>query len=245
LHSSPKTAACAETPDGPLQLAAARREIYALAQLNQALQEQVVRLAEALARTRRFAFHDELTGLPNRRLLKDHFGQAVARAIRTDCEIVLVFIDLNGFKAVNDRFGHVAADGLLQQLAGRLKSCVRSADTACRFGGDEFVLLLPDISDRPEATAAIDRIIAELAMPYLIDGTPVTVTASVGLAIYPQDGKDYRELLTLADFTMFADKPSGSAPAESLPGPAHLHRTLVRQFAERVPNAAWAGSPDP
>jgi diguanylate cyclase len=219
LNSFPHTAASVAAPDGP-QLAATRREVYAMARLNQALQEQIVRLSDELARTRRFAFHDELTGLPNRRLLKDHFGQAVARAIRTNAEIVLVFIDLNEFKAVNDTFGHVAADGLLQQLAGRLKACVRSADTACRFGGDEFVLLLPDIADKQEAMAAIDRIVAELAIPYVINGVPVSVKASVGMATYPRDGKEYSELLTLADFTMFSDKPSGCFPAESLP--AHV-----------------------
>ncbi|HET6628813.1 MAG TPA: GGDEF domain-containing protein [Woeseiaceae bacterium] len=168
-------------------------------------------------------FHDELTGLPNRRLLKDHFRQAMARAIRSDCEIVLVFIDLNEFKGVNEEFGHVAGDGLLQQVASRLKSCLRITDTACRFGGDEFVLLLPDISARPQATAAIERIIAELAIPYAIDRTMFSVTASVGMAVYPQDGKIYSELLTLADFAMFSDKPSG-APAESLSAHAHLQR---------------------
>ncbi|HET6628852.1 MAG TPA: GGDEF domain-containing protein [Woeseiaceae bacterium] len=223
MNSPPKMATCVDVPDGPQQLASARCEIDALVRLSQALQEQVTRLNDALARTSRFAFHDELTGLPNRRLLKDHFGQAVARAIRASCEIVLVFIDLNEFKGVNEEFGHVAGDGLLQQVAGRLQSCLRTTDTACRFGGDEFVLLLPDISARPQATAAIERIIAELAIPYAIDRTRISVTASVGMAIYPQDGKSYRELLTLADFTMFSDKPS-SAPAESLSAHAHLQR---------------------
>lgn len=206
MKSLPKKVICVEVPDGPQPLASAKCEIDALVQLNQALQERVTRLNDALARTSRYAFHDELTGLPNRRLLKDHFRQAVARAIRTDCEIVLVFIDLNEFKGVNEEFGHVAADGLLQQVAGRLKSCLRITDTACRFGGDEFVLLLPDILARPQATAAIERIVAELAMPYAIDRTEVSVTARVGIAVYPQDGKTYCELLTLADFTMFSDR---------------------------------------
>jgi diguanylate cyclase len=201
-------------PGGPQQLAAAACEIDALVRETRALREQVERLTDELERTSRFAFQDELTGLPNRRLLKDHFTQAVARASRTGCEIVLVFIDLDEFKGVNEEFGHVAGDWLLQQVAGRLKSCLRITDTACRFGGDEFVLLLPDISARSEATAAIDRLVTELALAYVIDRKPVSVAASVGMAIYPQDGKDYCELLTLADFTMFAGKPSGS-PAKS------------------------------
>ena len=223
MNSPPKMANCVEVPDGPQQLASARCEIDALIQVNRALQEKVTRLKVALARASRFAFHDELTGLPNRRLLKDHFGQAVARAIRTHCEIVLVFIDLNEFKAVNDEFGHVAGDGLLRQVAGRLKSCLRITDTACRFGGDEFVLLLPDISARSQATAAIERIIAELAIPYAVGKMTIGVTASVGMAVYPQDGKHYCELLTLADFAMFSDKPSGS-PADSPSAHAHLQR---------------------
>lgn len=221
MKSLPHMVTCVDVPDGLQQVASAKCEIDALIQLNQALQERVARLNDALARTSRYAFHDELTGLPNRRLLKDHFRQAVARAIRTNCEIVLVFIDLNEFKGVNEEFGHVAGDGLLQQVAGRLKSCLRITDTACRFGGDEFVLLLPDISARQQATAPIERIVAELAIPYAIDKSRIRVPASVGMAIYPQDGTNYCELLTLADFTMFSKKPSG-APAESLSAHAHL-----------------------
>jgi diguanylate cyclase (GGDEF)-like protein len=191
---------------GQQQLATAIRQIDALVKLNLVLREETALLVDALARASRFAYHDELTGLPNRRLLQDHFNQAVARAVRQHNHVVLLFLDLNRFKRINDAIGHLGGDRLLQQVAGRLTSCIRSSDTACRFGGDEFVVLLTDIGLRHQAAAATNKIIAQLAIPYVIDGTPIRMRASIGMATYPVDGKDYDELLRFADFTMYRNK---------------------------------------
>ena len=188
------------------QLVAATEQIDALLTLNLQLKEEVALLKGALTKVNRFAFHDELTGLPNRRLLQDHFDQAVARATRQHSQVVVLFLDLNQFKGINDAIGHVAADRLLQQVAKRLSSCIRGSDTACRFGGDEFVILLTDIESREQAVAATNKIIAQLAIPYIIDRKPIRMTAAIGMAVYPVDGKRYDELLQAADFTMYGNK---------------------------------------
>jgi diguanylate cyclase (GGDEF)-like protein len=192
-------------------LAAAIRKSETLLKLNMALTEEIRLLTEALAQANRSAFHDELTGLPNRRLLLDHFEMATARAARKHNHVALLFIDLDRFKNINDSIGHLAADSLLQQVAGRLASCIRSYDTACRYGGDEFVVLLPHIDRREQAIAAQNKIAARLAMPYMIGGRPVTMTASSGLALYPFDGKDCTELLKVADYAMYHRKASAAA----------------------------------
>lgn len=201
------------------QLAAASRKIDQLRKLNRALRIEKALLRDALAKANRWACHDELTGLPNRHLLRDHFNHAVARAARQHNHVVLLFVDLNGFKRINDAIGHLGGDRLLQQVAERLKACIRSSDTACRFGGDEFVVLLTDIGlEYPEA-AATDKIIRQLAAPYLIDGTTIRMRASIGVATYPVDGKNYYELLRFADFTMYRNKAVAPRRGEVLPQP--------------------------
>jgi diguanylate cyclase (GGDEF)-like protein len=192
-------------------LAAAIRKSETLKRLNAALTEEIRLLTDALAKANRCAFHDELTGLPNRRLLLDHFEMATARAARKHNHVALLFIDLDGFKNINDSFGHLAADSLLQQVAGRLASCIRSYDTACRYGGDEFVVLLPHIDRREQALAAQDKIAARLAIPYIVGRKPVRMAASSGLALYPSDGKDCTELLKVADRAMYNSKASAAA----------------------------------
>jgi len=193
------------------RLAAAIRKNETLRELNAALTDEVRLLTDALAKANRCAFHDELTGLPNRRLLLDHFEMATARAARKHNHVALLFIDLDGFKNINDSIGHLAADSLLQQVAGRLASCIRSYDTACRYGGDEFVVLLPHIDRREQAWAAQNKIAARLAMPYIVGRRPVRMTASSGLALYPSDGKDCTELLKVADRAMYNSKASAAA----------------------------------
>jgi diguanylate cyclase (GGDEF)-like protein len=191
------------------QLAAAQRQIDALLLETTALKHKLSQHAESLAKANRFAFHDELTGLPNRRLLKDHFDQAVAHAIRQHDQVLLLFLDLDKFKSINDRFGHLTADRVLKQVALRLTSCIRSSDTACRYGGDEFVLLLPDIAGRQQAIAATDKIAAQLAVPYVIDHVPIYLTASIGTSVYPVDGQEHDELLRVADSNMYRQKAGG------------------------------------
>jgi diguanylate cyclase len=205
---------------GEQELAAASRKITALKDLNRALRVEKALLVDALAKATRLACHDELTGLPNRHLLQDHFNQAVARAARQHSQVVLLFVDLNGFKHVNDEIGHLGGDLLLQQVAGRLTSCIRASDTACRFGGDEFVVLLADIGlGRRPKTKAKDKIISQLTMPYVVDATTVRIGASIGMATYPTDGTNYDELMRFADFTMYRNKVA-PRPDKAFPKPS-------------------------
>jgi diguanylate cyclase (GGDEF)-like protein len=199
------------------QLSAAMRQIDALLKQNLALRQNNGLLMKALAKASRFAYRDELTGLASRRLLQDRFDQAVAHAARQHTQVVLLFLDLDKFKGINDAIGHLGADRVLQQAAGRLTSCIRRSDTACRFGGDEFVLLLTDIAGSAQAVAATNKIIAQLAIPYVIDGVPIRVTASVGTATYPVDGERYDELLQAADLTMYRNKARGTTAESALP----------------------------
>jgi len=176
----------------------------------------LIRLAQRVAQARHFAYHDELTGLPNRSLLLDRLRQAVAQASRQHKQVALLFLDLDGFKGVNDRFGHAAGDTLLQQVAERLAACIRGGDTACRYGGDEFVIMLPEIDGAESAAAVAQKIHGHLAAPYVVDGQAITVTASIGAAVYPADGKDCSELIKQADIAMYLAKVHSSPPTRSL-----------------------------
>ena len=129
------------------------------------------------------AFHDPLTGLPNRALFLDRLERALARAARTGYAVALLFLDLDGFKAVNDEFGHEAGDGLLVAVAGRLGLRLRSEDTVARFGGDEFTVLLQNVGGPSGATEVADRILEELREPFLLEGREHHVTASIGIAL--------------------------------------------------------------
>src|SRR5207248_6155996 len=140
-----------------------------------------------VASVRHFAYHDELTGLPNRALLLDRLSQALVRAKRHNKQLALLLLDLDGFKDVNDTLGHVAGDKLLQRVSERLLSCIRGSDTACRYGGDEFVVLLPEVDDQNRALVVAREIHARLAKPYMVDDYSVGVTASIGVAVYPFD----------------------------------------------------------
>ena len=164
-------------------------------------------------RLERLAHYDPLTALPNRALFFDRLEGAVARARREERRFALLFIDLDGFKAVNDGFGHDAGDYLLFEIARRLRLAIRDSDTAGRMGGDEFTVLLENIS-RPEDAAAIaDKIRASLIEPALIPaGAKVSVGASVGIAVFPDDGDDGETVLKAADSAMYAIKLSARNP---------------------------------
>jgi diguanylate cyclase len=188
------------------RLKAALCRIDALETEGLLLEHQVALLQRTVAQARQFAYHDELTGLPNRRLLLDRYNQAVALAARRKRRVALLFLDLDGFKQVNDVHGHAAGDSILQQFAMRLRACVRTSDTACRYGGDEFVVLLPELEGRESAVAAAEKIRDRLAIPYIVDGAEITVTASIGVAVYPVDGREYGDLLRVTDGLMYRDK---------------------------------------
>jgi diguanylate cyclase (GGDEF)-like protein/PAS domain S-box-containing protein len=157
----------------------------------------------------RIAFHDALTGLPNRLLLGDRLQQAIPLGVRLQRLVAVCFIDLDGFKAVNDKFGHAAGDRLLQVIAERLQGCVRSNDTVSRFGGDEFVLLLQHLHSREECDQVLGRVETAVGEPvHLGHGAIGRVSASIGVAFSPDDGTDANQLLMRADEAMYAAKKS-------------------------------------
>ena len=198
------------------QTKATQRQIETLGETNSLLKQELVRLAQEVAQARYFAYHDELTGLPNRSLLQDRLSQAMVQAARQYKQVVMLLLDLDGFKSVNDRLGHAAGDKLLRQVAQRLIACIRGADTACRYGGDEFVVMLPEFDGDESAATVAEKIRAHLAAPYTIDGSGIAVTASTGTAIYPDDGDNYNTLIEHADIAMYRAKAHGGAPATTL-----------------------------
>ena len=155
------------------------------------------------------AYHDILTDLPNRMLFKDRLGLAVIQAKRKLSELAVMFIDLDRFKLVNDTLGHVKGDELLQQVALRLKDCLRRGDTLARQGGDEFTIVLPELRDRQDAKAIADKFLECLQQPFDLDGHQVHISASIGIAIYPGDGETIDELLRHADIAMYQVKALG------------------------------------
>lgn len=188
------------------QLQAAREQIEALAKTNSRFRQRLTRLAQKTAEARHFAYHDELTGLPNRSLLLDRLKQAMVQAERQHKQVALLLLDLDGFKDVNDEFGHAAGDKLLQQVAERLAACVRGGDTVCRYGGDEFVVMLPEIDGQETAEAVAEKIRSNLAAPYVLDGNAIAITASVGVAMYRGDEQHHSDLIKQADIAMYLAK---------------------------------------
>ncbi len=157
------------------------------------------------------AHHDSLTGLPNRQLLESRIPQAIALARRHNHSVAVLFLDLDGFKLVNDTFGHAVGDRLLQSVARVLERCVRSSDTVCRFGGDEFVVLLSEIARPTDAVVFSQKILDALRIPHTIDAHALLVTASIGIGLFPHDGTDWQALLRNADDAMFqAKRPGGN-----------------------------------
>ena len=165
--------------------------------------ERVSQLAGVLADQ---ALHDSLTGLPNRRLLFDRLEQAIRTANRNHRPLGLLFLDLDGFKHVNDSLGHAAGDVVLQHVGLAIQSCLRASDTVGRLGGDEFAVLLPGL-DAPSSAAEVARKLrARLAEHMDVDGQQVQVQASVGVAVFPHDGRNVAALMRAADRAMYADK---------------------------------------
>ncbi|MEJ2438421.1 MAG: sensor domain-containing diguanylate cyclase [Gammaproteobacteria bacterium] len=147
--------------------------------------------------------HDYLTGLPNRALLKDRVRHAIARARREGLNFAVMFIDLDGFKQVNDMFGHSAGDILLQSVAQRLTASLRESDTLARIGGDEFVLLLPVIRSKEEARGIARKLMREISAPFEFNGSTIPLSASIGIAVYPDNGESFERLVNAADNAMY------------------------------------------
>ena len=156
------------------------------------------------------AYHDLLTGLPNRLLVADRLKQALAQTERANQMLAVCYLDLDGFKPVNDQYGHAAGDKFLTEIARRLEKSVRANDTVARFGGDEFVLLLADLNTTDECHLVLNRVIAEINLPFLIDGSSeVSVGASIGVTLFPNDNDDADILLRHSDQAMYQAKKLG------------------------------------
>ena len=201
----------------------------------------------AEARIERLAYSDTLTGLPNRVLLTDRVHMALAQAQRQQHQCALLFVDLDGFKRINDTQGHEAGDRLLQEVAKRLERSVRSSDTVARLGGDEFVVLLANIRERNDAAQVANAITKRLSRPCLINGIDATVGSSIGIAIYPDDGVDFTTLKHHADVAMYDAKTNGGnryvyfarAMNDRITARASLEQDLRRALQEEEFAIRW------
>lgn len=164
----------------------------------------------AEAQIRQLAYFDSLTGLPNRRMLYDHLHRALTQARRFDRSLALMFLDLDYFKQVNDTLGHEVGDQLLKEVAKRLDNCIRNGDTVARVGGDEFIIVLSEITAPQDAAQVAQKIISVMAKPVCLDGHVLNVTVSIGIAVYPNHGdEDVQSLMKKADAAMYDAKSAG------------------------------------
>ncbi len=173
------------------------------------LLEDVTERKKSEAQIQRLAYFDSLTGLPNRLLLLDRLDQSLARADREQGRVALLFIDLDHFKDINDTQGHASGDLLLTEVARRLGTCVRSTDTLARLGGDEFVILLSSIGGELNVVHVAQHLLEAIGPPFEINGRSVFSSASIGIALYPEDAQSVEALLSSADMAMYAAKESG------------------------------------
>jgi diguanylate cyclase (GGDEF)-like protein len=185
----------------------------ALSALDAHFATRTAKLADSLQaaneQLRTIALHDSLTGLPNRMLLEDRLRQAVSRADRTGTPFSVMFVDLDWFKPVNDTYGHYVGDQLLKAVAQRMTSSVRKSDTVARTGGDEFVVVLGESGDARNAAMVGSKILEELSRPFLIASHDVEISCSIGISVYPADGKDVTTLMVKADTAMYHAKKAG------------------------------------
>jgi len=200
----------------------------------------ITRERESQIQLDHLAHHDALTGLPNRLLYHDRLRHAMARAERDGEQLAVVFIDLDRFKNVNDTLGHHVGDELLKQAAQSLSRCLRDSDTLARLGGDEFIVLLEDVDGMHGATRVADKLMAMFEQPFEVSGHELFVTGSVGISLYPQDGRDMHILIRNADVAMYQAKARGRngyqfyAPSMSGDGASRLRmETLLRRAIEK------------
>jgi len=198
-----------------LELWSARQDLRdfstRLNERNRQLEHEIKQREIAEAAARHQAHHDPLTGLPNRLLFRDRIGTAMQRTTRDGARFALLYVDIDGFKPVNDTHGHGAGDVLLQQIGVRLRESVRASDTAARLGGDEFALLLEEVHSAEEAQQIGEQIVTRLRRPFELGaGLAVNVGASVGLALFPDHAQDRDALMTAADGAMYRAKRGAS-----------------------------------
>ena len=177
------------------------------------------------------AQHDFLTDLPNRMRLSDRIANAIALARRHDKQLAVLFLDLDGFKHINDYLGHPIGDQLLQSVAQRLVACVRGSDTVSRQGGDEFVILLSEIAHAKDAALSAEKMLVAVAAPHSIAGKELHITASIGISVYPDDGRDADSLIRCADTAMYHAKDKGRNHYQFFTKDMNV-RAVGRQFLE-------------
>jgi diguanylate cyclase (GGDEF)-like protein/PAS domain S-box-containing protein len=176
-----------------------------------ALVRDVTERKQTEEKIQQMAYHDSLTGLPNRKLFSDRLGIVLAQAQRNQKKVGIAMLDLDNFKGVNDTMGHAVGDLLLQATAERLGAALRKSDTVARIGGDEFVLILPDLKVIEDAIQVAQKIVDSFCKPFFIDTHQLVVTTSIGIAVYPHDGTDESILLKKADSAMYQAKQAGRA----------------------------------
>jgi len=160
-------------------------------------------------RIRQLAYHDPLTGLANRTLLQDRITHSISNAKRNQSRMALLFIDLDNFKSINDTLGHYAGDEVIKTQAKRLLSCIRKSDTVARFGGDEFVIFIDNVKNTADLSHLAQKILTVLAKPITETSSPVSLTSSIGIAVFPEDGSSYDKLMKSADTAMYTAKAFG------------------------------------
>ena len=165
--------------------------------------------ADAQRKIQHLAYHDSLTGLPNRMLFMDRIDQAISRAQREQEQFALLFIDIDHFKVINDSMGHAAGDQLLNVISQRLCEMLRKSDTVARLGGDEFTVIIEGLEDAEQVINVTKNILSSLDAPVNVNGKEVHVGGSIGIAIYPQDGESFGSLLKNADTAMYKAKEQG------------------------------------
>ena len=190
---------------------------------------------------RKLAYYDPLTHLPNRSLFHDRLLQALNGANRHRHYVAILFLDLDGFKAINDTLGHAVGDRLLTESARRLQSCIRSDDTIARMGGDEFTLLIQALADRSSAESAAshiaNKIITSLNREFLIDGQSISIGVSIGIALYPDDGLSSNDLIKQADAAMYYAKKAGKNNYQFFTDDKHQRATAREDTEKHIINA--------
>lgn len=184
-----------------------RHENESLRRINRQLTRTLDEVSRQRSESLRLAHQDHLTGLPNRLALLGQLQQRIAKAFLEQRRLALLFIDLDGFKEVNDRHGHLTGDKLLIAVGGRITGCIRADDLACRYGGDEFIVMLQDISSPDSLTRISTKISECISEQFSIAGEQLRITASVGISVYPDDGTHCDTLLSRADASMYSTKP--------------------------------------
>ena len=193
-----------------------RRELEILRATNAHLVRELAALKEREAETQRLADRDGLTGLYNRRRMMELLDSAIAEAAQQWQCVGLLFIDLNGFKGINDEYGHAAGDKILTTVAARISARVRTGDFVCRYGGDEFVVVLPNVPDAAAVSRVADMIRERVALAYWIQGNEQHLTAAIGESMYPREGDSAEVLLHRADQAMYRLKARLARPMISL-----------------------------